>query len=206
MQRSAQIRPAARDRKQRAIRPTRLRAAHPRRGNAEIILPLSLENTIKKASNYTKSMSTQSSKTTKTPSKYRVGMFSAGEARCDRWQEMAHAAQALVAQSAAGSSTKEALAQVEDLFRHLNILEAFHAYPGESLMATLKEALGSGRLLRLFEAQHPHRQGDHHRLLPSLRKCLEAGRGRRTRGQRASDEGLLRHGRPDQALLRSPDR
>ena len=142
MQRSTQIRPAARDRKQRAIRPTRLRAAHPRRGNAEIILPLSLENTIKKPSNYTKSMSTQSSKTTKTPSKYRVGMFSAGEARCDRWQEMAHAAQALVAQSAAGSSTKEALAQVEDLFRHLNILEAFHAYPGESLMAALKEALG----------------------------------------------------------------
>src|SRR6201999_4379153 len=61
---------------------------------------------------------------------------------CDRWQEMAHAAQSLVARSAAGSSTKEAVAQVEDLFGHLSILEAFHAYPGESLMAALKDALG----------------------------------------------------------------
>ncbi len=87
-------------------------------------------------------MPTSSSKANKTQSKYRVGMFSAGEARCDRWQEMAHAAQSLVARSAAGSSTKEAAAQMEDLFQHLSILEAFHAYPGESLMTALKDALG----------------------------------------------------------------
>ena len=37
-------------------------------------------------------MSTQSSKTPKSPSRYSVGMFSAGEARCDRWQDLAHAA------------------------------------------------------------------------------------------------------------------
>ena len=37
---------------------------------------------------------------------------------------------------------RKQLAQVEDLFQHLSILEAFHAYPGESLMAALKEALG----------------------------------------------------------------
>src|SRR5437762_13995850 len=41
----------------------------------------------------------QSSKTTKSSSRYSIGMFSAGEARCDRWQEMAHAAQTLVARS-----------------------------------------------------------------------------------------------------------
>jgi hypothetical protein len=67
-------------------------------------------------------MATSSSKTTKTQSNYRVGMFSAGEARCDRWQEMAHAAQALLARSSAGSSPKEKLALVEDLFQHLSIL------------------------------------------------------------------------------------
>ena len=86
-------------------------------------------------------MSTQSSKTSKSPSRYSVGMFSAGEARCDRWQDLAHAAQTLVAQSSSGASTKETLAKVEALLAPLGVLETFRAYPGEALMSALKEAL-----------------------------------------------------------------
>src|SRR6476469_378409 len=86
-------------------------------------------------------MPTQSSKTSKSPSRYSVGMFSAGEARCDRWQDLAHAAQTLVAQSSSGASTKETLAKVEDLLAALGVLETFRAYPGEAMMSALKEAL-----------------------------------------------------------------
>ena len=87
-------------------------------------------------------MPTQSSKTSKSPSRYSVGMFSAGEARCDRWQDLAHAAQTLVAQSSSGASTKETLAKVEALLAPLGVLETFRAYPGEAMMSALKEALG----------------------------------------------------------------
>ena len=69
-------------------------------------------------------------------------MFSAGEARCDRWQDLAHAAQTLVAQSSSGASTKETLAKVEALLAPLGVLETFRAYPGEAMMSALKEALG----------------------------------------------------------------
>src|SRR6188472_1529933 len=86
-------------------------------------------------------MPTQSSKTSKSPSHYSVGMFSAGEARCDRWQDMAHAAQTLVAQSSSGASTKETLAKVESLLEPLGVLETFRAYPGEAMMSALKDAL-----------------------------------------------------------------
>src|SRR4029077_1260753 len=86
-------------------------------------------------------MSTQSSKTSKPPSRYSVGMFSAGEARCDRWQELAHAGQSLVAQSSSGSSTKETLATVEALLAPQGALETFRAYPGETMMSSLKDAL-----------------------------------------------------------------
>ena len=86
-------------------------------------------------------MPTQSSKTSKSPSRYSVGMFSAGEARCDRWQDLAHAAQTLVAQSSSGASTKETLAKVEALLAPLGVLETFRAYPGEAMMSALKEAL-----------------------------------------------------------------
>src|SRR5207244_9653548 len=89
-----------------------------------------------------KTMSTQSSKTSKSPSRYSVGMFSAGEARCDRWQDLAHAAQTLVAQSSSGASTKETLATVEALLAPLSVIETFHAYPGELMMSALKDALG----------------------------------------------------------------
>src|SRR6478735_12220371 len=89
-----------------------------------------------------KIMSTQSSKTSKSPSRYSVGMFSAGEARCDRWQDLAHAGQTLVAQSSSDSSTKETLATVEALLAPLSALETFRAYPGEAMMTALKDALG----------------------------------------------------------------
>ena len=68
-------------------------------------------------------------------------MFSAGEARCDRWQELAQAAQTLAAQSSSGSPSKETLAEVEALLEPLGVLETFHAYPGEAMMSALKEAL-----------------------------------------------------------------
>ena len=67
----------------------------------------------RRSNSSTKTKSTQSSKTSKSPSRYSVGMFSAGEARCDRWQDLAHAAQTLVAQSSSGASTKETLATTE---------------------------------------------------------------------------------------------
>src|SRR4051812_16273011 len=89
-----------------------------------------------------KIMPTQLSKTSKSPSSYSIGMFSAGEARCDRWQDLAHAAQTLVAQSSSGSSTKETLAAVESLLEPIRVIETFRAYPGEAMMSALKDALG----------------------------------------------------------------
>src|SRR5437667_6025034 len=86
-------------------------------------------------------MSTQSSKTSKSPSRYSVGMFSAGEARCDRWQELAHAAQTLVAQSSSKSSTWETITTVESTLQALSVIENFRAYPGEVMMSALKDAL-----------------------------------------------------------------
>src|SRR5512132_1067175 len=86
-------------------------------------------------------MPTQSSKTSKSPSRYSVGMFSAGEARCDRWQDLAHAAQTLVAPSSSGASTKETLTKVEGLLAPLGVLETFRAYPVEAMMSALKDAL-----------------------------------------------------------------
>src|SRR5205085_11521975 len=80
-------------------------------------------------------------KAAKSSPRYSVGMFSPGEARCDRWQELAHAAQTVVAQSSSGSSTKETLASVESLLTPLTVLETFHAYPGEAMMSALKDAL-----------------------------------------------------------------
>ena len=50
-------------------------------------------------------------------------MFSAGEARCDRWQDLAHAGQTLVAQSSSGASTKETLAKVDALLAPLEPTE-----------------------------------------------------------------------------------
>src|SRR4051812_9732570 len=83
----------------------------------------------------------QAPKPNKSSSRYSVGMFSAGEARCDRWQELAHAAQTLVAQSSSGSPNKYTLTEVEALLLPLSVFETFHAYPGEAMMSSLKEAL-----------------------------------------------------------------
>jgi arginine decarboxylase len=106
------------------------------------IRPLSRAKKTDKSSDQTKTMSTQSPKTSKSTSQSTVGMFSAGEARCDRWQDLAHAAQTLVAQSSSGSSTRETLAAVETLLAPLSVMETFRAYPGETMMSALKDALG----------------------------------------------------------------
>src|SRR5205823_3903801 len=87
-------------------------------------------------------MSAPPPKAAKSPSRYSVGMFSPGEARCDRWQELAHAAQTLVAQASSGSSTKETFAAVESLLAPLSVIGTFRAYPGEAMMSALKDALG----------------------------------------------------------------
>ncbi len=87
-------------------------------------------------------MSTLSTKTNQKPSSYSVGMFSAGEARCDRWQDLAHTAQALAAQAVSGATSKESLAKVETLLQPLGDIETFHAYPGELLMNAVKDAFG----------------------------------------------------------------
>lgn len=85
-------------------------------------------------------MSTLSTKTNQKPSGYTTGMFSAGEARCDRWQNLAHTGQALVARSSSGGATSELTAQAEALLQPLSDIETFHAYPGELLMGALKDA------------------------------------------------------------------
>ena len=95
----------------------------------------------KKPSNGEAAIASPPATTSKPASRYSVGMFSPGEARCDRWQDLAHAAQTLVAQSASGSSTKETLATVEALLEPLSVLETFRAYPGEAMMSALKDAL-----------------------------------------------------------------
>src|SRR5438067_7500451 len=118
------------------------RATDARARGRRVIRPLSRANKRNKSSNHTITISIQSSKTSKFPSRYSVGMFSAGEARCDRWQELAHAGQTLVAQSSSGASATETLATVEALLAPLSIIETFRAYPGEVMMSALKDALG----------------------------------------------------------------
>src|SRR5436190_9668260 len=83
----------------------------------------------------------QSPKTSKASSPSSIGMFSAGEARCDRWQELAHAAQTLVAQSSSKSSSWETITTVESTLAALSVIETFRAYPGEAMMSTLKDTL-----------------------------------------------------------------
>src|SRR5437773_9964566 len=101
-----------------------------------------MKTATRRSNSSAKTISTQSLKTSKSPSRYSVGMFSAGEARCDRWQDLAHAAQTLVAQASSGSATKETLAAVETLLAPLSVIETFRAYPGEVMMSALKDALG----------------------------------------------------------------
>jgi arginine decarboxylase len=86
-------------------------------------------------------MTKQTPSSAKNVARYATGMFSAGEARCDRWQDLAHAAQALSAQVAAGAPTAETLARIEAALVPLRLFENFHAYPGETLMAALEDAL-----------------------------------------------------------------
>src|SRR3954471_15429748 len=87
-------------------------------------------------------MPAPSPKASKSTAPSSIGMFSAGEARSDRWQELAHAAQTLAAQNSSGSSTKEAFAAAEALLAPLTAMETFRAYPGEAMMAALKDSLG----------------------------------------------------------------
>ncbi|MGC4071480.1 MAG: hypothetical protein QM760_02970 [Nibricoccus sp.] len=86
-------------------------------------------------------MTTLSPKTPKPVSHSSVGMFSPGEARNDRWQELAHVAQTLLAKSTNGSSTTETIAAAEALLTPLSVFETFRAYPGETMMSALKDAL-----------------------------------------------------------------
>src|SRR5436189_121161 len=115
--------------------------ANARGHRRRVMRQLSRAKKTNKSSDETITMSTQSPRTSKSPSQSSVGMFSAGEARCDRWQELAHAAQSLVAQSSSGSSTRETLAAAEALLPPLRVMETFRAYPGEAMMSALKDAL-----------------------------------------------------------------
>src|SRR5881275_2063741 len=118
------------------------RATDARARGRRVIRPLSRANKRNKSSNGATETAAPSLKPDKSSARYSVGMFSAGEARCDRWQELAHAAQTLVAQASSGSSTKETLASVEALLVPLSVIETFRAYPGEAMMTALKDALG----------------------------------------------------------------
>src|SRR5438046_8857031 len=81
------------------------------RAGGRVIRALSRANKRNKLSNHT-TMSTPSPTAAKSPSRYSVGMFSAGEARCDRWQELAHAAQTLVAQASTGAAPTDTRARL----------------------------------------------------------------------------------------------
>src|SRR5438552_3644015 len=118
------------------------RATDARARGRRVIRPLSRANKRNKSSNHTITISTPSPKAAKSSSRYSIGMFSAGEARCDRWQELAHAGQTLVAQSSSGASTTETLGTVKALLAPLSVIETFRAYPGEVMMTALKDALG----------------------------------------------------------------
>src|SRR5438067_9922669 len=118
------------------------RATDARARGRRAIRPLSRANKRNKSSNQTTIMSTQSPKAARSSSRYSIGMFSAGEARCVRWKELDHAGQTLVAQSSSGAFTTALLATVEALLAPLSIIETFRAYPGEVTMSALKDALG----------------------------------------------------------------
>src|SRR5437868_3904553 len=62
------------------------RATDARARGRRVIRPLSRANKRNKSSNHTITMSTPSPKAAKSSSRYSIGMFSAGEARCDRWR------------------------------------------------------------------------------------------------------------------------
>ena len=88
-------------------------------------------------------MPTQSSKTSKSAPSSTVGMFSAGEARCDRWQELAHAGAELLSPNPPPVlPPRKRSPTVEALLAPLSAMETFRAYPGETMMAALKDALG----------------------------------------------------------------
>jgi arginine decarboxylase len=95
----------------------------------------------KKPSNGNQAITSPPATTLKPASRYSVGMFSPGEARCDRWQALAHTAQTLAARAAAGSSTEETLTTIKEVLKPLTVLETFRAFPGEAMMVALKEAL-----------------------------------------------------------------
>src|SRR2546423_13204156 len=105
------------------------RATDARARGRRVIRPLSRANKRNKSSNQTITMSTPSPKAAKSSSRYTIGMFSAGEARCDRWQELGPAGQTLVAQSSSGASTTETLPTVEALLAPLRGIETLRAYP-----------------------------------------------------------------------------
>ena len=72
------------------------------------------------------------------------GLFSASEARFDRWCELGHAAEGLVATAQAGKPSPEVRAQISQLLAALEPSETLHAYPGDVLMAALKDLLERG--------------------------------------------------------------
>ena len=133
------------------------------------IRPLSRENKANKPSNHTIPMSIQSPKSAKSPSPSSVGMFSAGEARCDRWQELAHAGQTLVAQSASGSSTKETLAAAEALLAPLGAGD-LPCLSGGDDDDSVEGCARSARFLQLLENHQPNCEGHHHRIVSSFRE------------------------------------
>src|SRR5436305_12619340 len=108
--------------------------ANARGHRRRVMRQLSRAKKTNKSSDETITMSTQSPRTSKSPSQSSVGMSSAGEARCDRWQELAHAAQSVVAHSPSGSSTTESLASVESPVAPDSVKYSFRASLVQSTM------------------------------------------------------------------------
>jgi arginine decarboxylase len=80
--------------------------------------------------------------------------FSAAEARTDRWRQMSAAARAWEAARAPGQPDERAQAEASRLLADVAALEAYWAYPGPRLMATVGEALterNAGMFARLVQ-------------------------------------------------------
>src|SRR5437764_11832766 len=95
------------------------RATDARARGRRVIRPLSRANKRNKSSNHTTTMSTPSPKAARSSSRYSIGMFSPGEAGCDRWKELVHAGQTLFGQSSSAASATETLATLEALLAPL---------------------------------------------------------------------------------------
>src|SRR5258706_9952763 len=70
--------------------------------------------------------------------------FSATEARTDRWRQLSACGRAWTSAAETGKDAERVLAEAGRLLHEITALEAYWAYPGPRLMATVDEAFRDG--------------------------------------------------------------